>query len=61
MKQKLHASDLGAESCLQRAWETIFWLNMNSELKEMIATCETCRKYETSHKKESLIPHKVLN
>ena len=61
MKQKLHASHLGAESCLQRAWETIFWLNMNSELKEMIATCETCRRYETSHKKESLIPHKVLN
>ena len=25
----------------------------------MIATCETCREYETSHQKESLIPHEV--
>ena len=32
---------------------------MNAELKEMIATCETCRKYETSHKKEYLIPQEV--
>lgn len=59
MKRKLHASHLGAESCLRGARETIFWPNMYAELKEMIATCETCRKYETSHKKESLIPHEV--
>ena len=25
----------------------------------MIATCETCHKYETSHQKESLIAHEV--
>ena len=54
MKQKLHASHLGTESCLRRASQTIFRPNMNTELKEMIATCETCRKYETSHQKESL-------
>ena len=59
MRRKLHASHLSAESCLRRARETIFWPNMNAELKEMIATCETCRKFETSHQKESLIPHEV--
>lgn len=59
MKRKLRASHLGAESCLRGARETIFWPNMYAELKEMIATCETCRKYETSHQKESLIPHEV--
>ena len=61
MKRKLHASHFGAESCLRRARETIFWPNMNAELKEMIETCETCLKYETSHQKESLIPHEVLS
>lgn len=61
MKWKLHASLLGTGSCLQRARETIFWPNTNAELKEMIATCETCCKYETSHQKESLIPHKAPN
>ena len=58
-KRNLHASHLGTESCLRRAQETIFWLNMNTDLKEMIETCETCRKYETCHQKESLIPHEV--
>lgn len=32
---------------------------MNAELKEMIGTYETCRKYETSHQNESRIPHEV--
>ena len=58
-KRNLHASHLGTESCLRRAQETIFRLNMNTDLKEMIETCETCRKYETCHQKESLIPHEV--
>ena len=44
MKQKLHASHLGVESCLRRARETIFWPGMSNEIKEMVATCETCRK-----------------
>ena len=59
MKQKLHASHLGAESCLRRERETIFWPGMNAEVKELIASCETCRKYETSNQKESLMPHEV--
>ena len=53
MKRKLHESHLGAESCLRRARETIFWPSMNAKVKELIASCETCRKYETSNQKES--------
>ena len=52
--QTLHASHLGVESCLRRARETIFWPGISNEIKEMIATCETCRKYETSNQKEPL-------
>ena len=59
MKRKLHASHLGAESCLRRARETIFWPSMNAEVKELIASCETGRKYETSNQKEPPMPHEV--
>ncbi|XP_029182414.2 uncharacterized protein K02A2.6-like [Acropora millepora] len=59
MKQKLHASHLGVESCLRRARETIFWPGMSNEIKEMVATCETCRKYERSNQKEPLMPHEI--
>lgn len=41
-KQKLQASHLGAESCLQWACKTIFWLSMNAKVKDLIASCETC-------------------
>ena len=59
MKQKLRASYLGTESCLRRARETIFWPGMNAEVKALIVTCETCRKFETSNQKESLMAHEV--
>ena len=59
MKQKLHASHLGVESCLRRARETIFWTGMSNEIKQMVARCETCRKYETSNRKEPLMPHEI--
>ena len=61
IKNKLHASHLGGESCLRRARETVFWPGMSAEIKEMVATCETCRKYETSNQKESLMPHEIPN
>ena len=59
IKQKLHASHLGVKSCLRRARETIYWPGMNAEVKELIASCETCRKYEASNQKETLMPHEV--
>ncbi|KAK3745481.1 hypothetical protein QZH41_007545 [Actinostola sp. cb2023] len=57
MKQKIHSSHLGAESCLRRAREVIFWPGMSAEIKEMIAACEICRTYETSPQRETLMPH----
>ena len=56
IKQRVHSSHMGAESCLRRARECIFWPGMNADIKEMIAACETCRKYEVSQQKESLMP-----
>ena len=46
IKARLHGSHLGAESCLRRARETIFWPGMAAEVKEMITVCELCRTYE---------------
>ena len=34
---------------------------MNGEVKELIESCETCRKCETSNQKEPLTPHEVLS
>ena len=45
MKTKIHSSHLGAESCLRRAKESLFWPGMSAEIKEMVAACEICRTY----------------
>ncbi|KAK3731146.1 hypothetical protein QZH41_000004 [Actinostola sp. cb2023] len=59
MKQRIHSSHLGAESCLRRARETLFWPGMSAEIKEMVSACETCRTYETSPQKETLMSHET--
>ena len=59
MKEKIHSSHLGIEGCLRRARECIYWPNMTSDMRQYISSCETCRKYETSQGKETLMSHEV--
>lgn len=59
IKEKVHSSHMGVESCLRRARECVFWPGMSAEVKQMIEICPTCRKFEVSHQKESLMPHEV--
>lgn len=37
---------LGVEGFCQRAWESLYWMNINSDIREYIAKCLTCQKYE---------------
>lgn len=55
IRQRIHSSHMGYESCLSRARECVFWSKMNAEIREMIAMCKTCRKFEASQPKEP--PH----
>ena len=59
MKNKLHSSHMGTESCLRRAREYIFWPGMSAEIKQQVEACEICRTYETSQQKETLMPYEV--
>ena len=61
LKQRVHSSHLGIESCLRRARECLYWPNMNSDIKDFIAKCEICRSHETSQQKETLLSHDVPN
>ena len=39
--------------------ESVFWPGFSAEIKQMVETCETCRKFETSPQKEPLVSHDV--
>ena len=59
MLQTLHSSHQGIESTLRCPRETIYWLNMKSDIKDFTSKCETCASYSTREQKEMLISHDV--
>ena len=59
MKQKVHSSHMGIDSCLRRAREHIYWTGMSAEIKQQIEACETCGKFGMNQPKEPLMPHEV--
>eukprot|EP00057_Strongylocentrotus_purpuratus_P007672 XP_011662146.1 PREDICTED: uncharacterized protein K02A2.6-like [Strongylocentrotus purpuratus] len=56
MREMLHDSHLGVESCLRRARECLHWPGMNADIKTFISTCDACRTYERQNQKETLQP-----
>lgn len=61
MKNQVHSSNMGAESCLRLAREHNFWPGMSAEIKQPIETCEICRENEISQQKETLLSRVVLS
>ena len=59
IKKDIHLGHVGVEGCLRRARESVYWPGMNGEIKEYIQTCETCREFECSQTKETLMNHEV--
>ncbi|XP_019614003.1 PREDICTED: uncharacterized protein K02A2.6-like [Branchiostoma belcheri] len=57
MIQKTHASHQGAEACIRRARETIFWPGMSAQLRERIGRCDVCKTYQPKQQREPLMPH----
>ena len=59
LKEKLHSTHLGIEGCCRRARECLYWLNMNSDIRDYVSKCPTCRKYEVANPAEPLRVHEV--
>ena len=59
MLTRIHSSHIGVEGCLRRARISLYWPGMSAEVKHHISSCETCRTYETSQAKETLMSHEL--
>ena len=44
MKARLHAAHTGADSMIRQAKETIFWLGMPNELRQLAQFCSICQR-----------------
>ena len=52
MVTRIHASHLGAETCLRKARDAIYWPKINSEVKDFISNCTamlTCKTAAKNH------------
>lgn len=59
MLTRIHSSHLGTESCIRKARDTLYWPNMQGEIKDFISQCSTCNEFERNQEKETLINHKI--
>lgn len=57
--KRLHYGHLGIKKCIDKANLSFFWPGMNKQIKNMIASCHICQKYQNSQKSEPMIPHRI--
>ena len=57
--QQLHNVHQGAEKCKLRAMGSVFWVNANREIEEMVKSCAPCQHNKNMNLKEPLIPHDI--
>ena len=56
---KLHCSHMGVEATLKRARETVFWPHINSDVRNIIESCDACQAYCRRQPRETLRQHDV--
>ena len=42
MMSAVHASHIGREGCIRRAWDRMYWPCICTELKKYISKCDIC-------------------
>ena len=59
MKDRIHSSHMGQETCLRKAREAVYWTGMNKDMAEYIAKCKICNAHPRAQQKEEMKPHEV--
>ena len=59
MLARTHSSHQGAEACVRRARDVIFWPGMTAEIKEMANQCSTCNEFRDKQQKEPLMTYEI--
>ena len=57
----LHQSHMGIEKTKWRARATIFWPSINTQIEDMIKSCDICQHNKKAQQKETMITTEVLD
>ena len=61
MKTLLHNGHFGIVKIKHHAREIMFWLGLNSDIKNIVKTCDLCQQHHKRQGRETYIPHGILN
>lgn len=59
MLARTHSSHQGAEACIRRAREVIFWSGMTADIKELVSYCDICSNFMCIQQKEPLMSYEI--
>jgi len=57
IKAQLHSAHLGYDSMLRRARDTMFWIGMSNDIKQLADNCDVCQQTKPCNSKEPLQQH----
>ena len=59
MKKLLHTGHLGIVKIKNRAREIIYWPGINSDIENIVNSCEVCQEYRNKQSNEPIINHEI--
>lgn len=59
MLTRIHSSHVGGDACYRQARETLYWPNMQAEIKDFVSNCTTCNEYAHEQQKETMMSHEL--
>jgi len=54
-----HSTYIGAEGCLRRCRESLYWPRMSAEIRDYVSKCDICLRHRDAQQKEPLLQHEV--
>ncbi|XP_044287426.1 uncharacterized protein K02A2.6-like [Varanus komodoensis] len=57
MLKRIHASHIGGEACYRQARDTLYWPNMQNEIRDFVSRCSACNEYAQAQQKEPMMSH----
>uniref|UniRef100_A0A8D2J594 Gypsy retrotransposon integrase-like protein 1 n=1 Tax=Varanus komodoensis TaxID=61221 RepID=A0A8D2J594_VARKO len=55
--KRIHASHIGGEACYRQAQDTLYWPNMQNEIRDFVSRCSACNEYAQAQQKEPMMSY----
>ncbi|XP_062542342.1 uncharacterized protein K02A2.6-like [Armigeres subalbatus] len=59
MLTEIHNGHPGLQSCVKRAKQILFWINMTSDIQQMVDECQVCQMHQPNNTKQTIISKEI--